>query len=245
MSVNDCLCSGAKPIFFLDYFACGKLEEKVWNDVIKGIVKGCKEASCALIGGETAEMPGMYKEGDYDLAGFAVGIVDRKKIIDGKKITPGDIVLGIASSGFHSNGYSLVRKIFTKEEFKKNSSLFLKPTHIYVKPVLELSNLIEIKGIAHITGGGFYDNIPRIMPKNCKVVIKRASWEMPEVYKMLMKKTVLRDEELFRTFNMGIGMILVINKKNADKTVKTLLKYKLKSWVIGEVVKGERIVEII
>ena len=246
MSVNDVLSCGAKPLFFLDYFACGKLDGRIWTDVLKGIVKGCREADCALLGGETAEMPGMYPKGVYDLAGFAVGVVDREKVIDSSKISPCDVILGIASSGFHSNGYSLVRKIFSEKEIKKNYKLFLKPTVIYVKPVLELLRFVKVKGIAHITGGGFYGNIPRALPDGVKAIIKKGTWEMPEVYRLVQTKADIKETELFKTFNMGIGMTLVLSARDAAKAEVLLRKkFKMKSWVIGRIVKGRGEVEII
>ena len=245
MCVNDCLCSGARPVFFLDYFATGKLREKVWREVIQGIVKGCRQAGCALLGGETAEMPGMYGKGDYDLAGFAVGMVDRKKIIDGSKIRSGDVILGLASSGLHSNGYSFVRKIFTKNELRKNAALFLKPTHIYVKPVMEIINKVTVRGISNITGGGFYDNIPRILPPGRKAVICKGSWDMPDVFGMIREKKKTAEKELYRTFNMGVGMALILSGKDAEKAANVLRKnYKLKSWIIGKIVTGRPGVEI-
>ncbi|MFH1665494.1 MAG: phosphoribosylformylglycinamidine cyclo-ligase [Candidatus Omnitrophota bacterium] len=241
MSVNDILCSGARPLFFLDYFACGKLDGKIWTDVLKGIVKGCRDAGCALLGGETAEMPGMYGKGDYDLAGFAVGIQDRKKIIDGKKIRPGDALLGIASSGLHSNGYSLVRKVFSEAEIRKEHGLFLKPTVIYVKPFLEVARKVTIKGAAHITGGGFYDNVPRMFPPGAGAVIRKGSWKMPAVFKKISGKASIREEELYRTFNMGIGMVMALSPKDAVKAREILrARFRMDSWVIGEVVKGKR-----
>lgn len=246
MCVNDLLCSGAKPLFFLDYFAAGKLEGKIWKDVLKGIIEGCKQSGCALLGGETAEMPGMYARGEYDLAGFTVGVVDRKKTIDGKKIKPGDAVLGIASSGLHSNGYSLVRKIFSKKEMKKESAMLLKPTKIYVRSFLDVMGAVKIKGAANITGGGFYDNIPRMLPAGAGVVIEKGSWSIPKVFKVIQEKAGLKEKELFRTFNMGIGMALVLSKKDAEKAQKILKKkHKIKSWIIGEVVKGKREVKIL
>jgi len=245
MCVNDILCSGAKPVFFLDYFATGKLDEEVWSAVIKGIVEGCRRAGCALLGGETAEMPGMYARGEYDLAGFAVGVADRKKIIDGKKVSPGDVLLGIASSGLHSNGYSLVRKIFTAARIKKDHKLFLEPTVIYVKPFFGVARAAEIKGAANITGGGFYDNIPRVLPGGVKAVIRSGSWEVPKVFKLISAGTDMKKEELYRTFNMGIGMVLVLSAKDAEKAGRTLeKKFGLRSWIIGETVKGKRGVEI-
>ena len=246
MCVNDCLCLGGRPLFFLDYYASGKLDPKVWADVIKGIVKGCKEAGCMLLGGETAEMPGMYTHGKYDLAGFTVGVVDRKQVIDGKKIKPGNVILGIASSGLHSNGYSLVRKIFKVNELKKNSGIFLKPTRIYVRAVLDVLQKIKVKGVANITGGGVYDNIPRVLPGKCKAVIRKSSWTMPKVFKMIADKVDLNESEMYRTFNMGIGMVLVIDKNDAKKAITILKKnHGLKSWVIGDIVKGVRGVKLI
>jgi len=246
MCVNDIICSGAKPLFFLDYLAVGKLNKKIWADVIKGIVKGCKDSGCVLLGGETAEMPGMYGKGEYDLAGFSVGLVGRNKIIDGKKIKNGNVLLGLASSGLHSNGYSLVRKILTKAQIKKESRLLLKPTTIYVKPFLELCRTLEIRGTAHITGGGFYDNIERILPRGKRAVIKRGSWSIPKVFKLLMTKADMTEEELCRTFNMGIGMVLVLTKKDAEKAKKTLKKkFNLNSWVIGSIEKGKKQVKVV
>ncbi|MFQ5952024.1 MAG: phosphoribosylformylglycinamidine cyclo-ligase [Candidatus Omnitrophota bacterium] len=245
MCVNDILCSGARPLFFLDYFATGKLDGKVWKEVIKGMVKGCKEAECALLGGETAEMPGMYAKGEYDLAGFSVGAVDRKRAIDGSKIKKGDVILGLASSGLHSNGYSLVRKIFSAGEIKKNRELFLRPTRIYARPVLGVAKKVPVKGIANITGGGFYDNISRILPGNVKAVIRRGSWKSPRIFKLITDKADIKKEELYRTFNMGVGMALVLSKKDASKAQALLSKkFKLRSWIIGDVVKGRRGVEI-
>jgi len=240
MCVNDLLCCGAKPLFFLDYYATGKLNGKIWSEVIKGVVKGCRDAGCALLGGETAEMPGMYAKGEYDLAGFSVGMVDGKKVLDGKKIKAGDILLGIASNGLHSNGYSLVRKLFSKSEIKKNPGLFLKPTLIYVKPFLDLADKVKIKGAANITGGGFYDNVPRMLPKGVKAAIEKNSWPVPRIFKMIRDK-VSSEEELYRTFNMGIGMVIALSKNDAQKAVGILSgKHKLKSWIIGKVVKGRR-----
>jgi phosphoribosylformylglycinamidine cyclo-ligase len=246
MCVNDILCSGARPLFFLDYFATGKLQPKVWKSVIKGIVAGCKQAGCVLLGGETAEMPGMYAKDEYDLAGFSVGVVNKKKIIDGSKIKPGDVILGLASSGLHSNGYSLVRKIFTRKEMIKNKALLLKPTKIYVKEVLEVARKFKIKAAANITGGGFYDNIVRVLPGNAKAVISKGSWKTPKVFELMTKKIRINEEELYRTFNMGIGMALVMPSKDATKAKEVLQKkFKLKSWVIGKIVKGKRSVEVI
>lgn len=246
MCVNDAICTGAKPMFFLDYFATGKLDNKIWSQVVKGIVKGCKESECSLLGGETAEMPGMYEKGEYDLAGFSVGIVDKKKVIDGKKICAGDVVLGLASSGLHSNGYSLVRKIFSKKEMKENKELLLKPTKLYVKPVLDLLTMVKVKGIANITGGGFYDNIPRVLPSKVKAVINKGTWVMPKIYEVISKKADIKEKELYRTFNMGIGMVLILSEKEAIKAKEMLKKkHKLKSYIIGKIEKGKKHVELI
>ncbi len=245
MCVNDILCLGARPLFFLDYFASGKLEGKVWKEVISGIVKGCKEAGCELLGGETAEMPGMYSKGEYDLAGFSVGIADRRKIIDGRGIKPGDVILGLASSGLHSNGYSLVRKVFNEKQIKINKQLLLKPTQVYVRPVLEVAKKVRIKGMAHITGGGFYDNIPRVLTANVKAVIQKGSWRVPKVFDLITKKADIKEKELNRTFNMGVGMILILSPKDALKAKMFLSrKFKLQSWIIGKIIKGKRGVEI-
>ncbi|MFC1576602.1 phosphoribosylformylglycinamidine cyclo-ligase [Candidatus Omnitrophota bacterium] len=247
MCVNDIVTCGAEPLFFLDYLAIGKLSGGVSRDIIKGVVKGCRLAGTALIGGETAELPGMYKKGDYDLAGFAVGIVDKKKIIDGSRIKSGNLILGIASSGIHSNGYSLVRKVFGKRELRtKLKKETLKPTAIYVKPVLGIVKRFDVKGISHITGGGFYDNILRLLPKNVKAVIYKGTWPVLPIFKLLKKRGNVDDIEMYKTFNMGIGMALVLPRKDILKVKKHLQKkYKLKSWVIGEVVKGKRKVEIV
>ncbi|PWX63711.1 phosphoribosylformylglycinamidine cyclo-ligase, partial [Clostridium perfringens] len=209
MCVNDILCHGAKPLFFLDYIACGKLEAEVSSDLVKGVAEGCIESQCSLIGGETAEMPGMYKEGDYDIAGFAVGIVDKDKIINGKDIKSGDKLIGIASSGVHSNGYSLIRKVFKNldEDFNGKAiwEELLTPTKIYVKPVLSLLEKFNIKGMAHVTGGGFYENLPRMLSKEgLSIVINKNSYEIPEIFKKLMELGV-KEEEMYNTFNMGIG----------------------------------------
>ncbi|MGH8349248.1 MAG: phosphoribosylformylglycinamidine cyclo-ligase, partial [Pseudomonas sp.] len=213
MSVNDILVQGAEPLFFLDYFACGKLDVAKATQVVKGIAQGCKLAGCALIGGETAEMPGFYAAGEYDLAGFAVGIVEKKKIISGKSIAAGDAVLGLASSGAHSNGYSLIRKIVAlsgadlQSDFhgKTLGATLLAPTRIYVKPLLKLMKKIPVKGLAHVTGGGLLENIPRVLPKNLCAVLQRSSWEMPPLFHWLQAQGNIGDHEMQRTFNCGIG----------------------------------------
>jgi phosphoribosylformylglycinamidine cyclo-ligase len=246
MCVNDVLCCGARPLFFLDYFACGKLEEKIWKDVLKGIVSGCRKANCSLLGGETAEMPGMYKKGEYDLAGFTVGSVDRKKVIDGRSIKPGDVILGIASSGPHSNGYSFVRKVFSEKEIARKSRALLAPTVIYVRPFRELNGKVKIKGAANITGGGLYENIPRILPKGMKAVIYRGSWKVPAIFREIAERSGAGFREMHTTFNMGVGMALIFSSSDAIKAGKILKrKFNLESSVIGKIVKGKKEVEIV
>src|SRR2546425_2772257 len=203
MSVNDVLVQGAEPLFFLDYFACGKLDNKVAAHVVKGIAEGCELAGCTLIGGETAEMPGMYPEGEYDLAAFCVGVVEKERIIDGRSIVPGDAILGLASSGPHSNGYSLIRKILQRAAPPQFD--LLEPTRIYVKPVLKLLESVQVKGLAHITGGGLAGNVPRVLPEKTRAVIKKASWPRPEVFRWLQREGNVAEEEMQRVFNCGIG----------------------------------------
>ena len=242
MCVNDIITCGAEPLFFLDYFATGKLSVEVTYDVIKGIANGCKISNCALIGGETAELPGMYKKGEYDLAGFSIGIVDKKRIIDGSRIKNGDLILGIPSSGLHSNGYTLARKVFFGEKIKpKLMKSILKPTRIYVKPILDITKRFRINGISHITGGGFYDNIERLLPKNIKAVIFKGTWPVLPIFKLIKEKGRIRDEEMFKTFNMGIGMALIIPRTEIFKVKRCLLKkHKLESYLIGEVIKSPK-----
>ena len=247
MCVNDLVACGAKPLFFLDYYATGKLSTRTALSVMKGIAKGCRLAGSALIGGETAELPGMYRPGDYDLAGFSVGIVDKKNIIDGKKIKTGDVILGLASSGIHSNGYSLVRKVFSRKLLAtKLAGEVLRPTTIYVKPVLEAVKRFGVKGIANITGGGFYENIVRILPKGKKAVIQKGAWQVLPIFELIQKSGNVSEREMFRTFNMGIGMALVLPGRDAQKAKRFFSKkYKLKSWVIGEIKSGRREVEVV
>ena len=238
MSVNDIITCGAKPLFFLDYFATGKIKQTVAVEVIKGIVSGCKQAGCALIGGETAEMPGLYREGDFDLSGFCVGVIDRKNVIDGSTVKAGDRILGLASSGIHSNGYSLIRNIFSKSEMKgKHKKELLKPTFIYAKPVLDLVKNFEVKTIANITGGGFYDNIPRALPNRTAASIDKGAWKVPPIFETIKKRSKASDEELYRTFNMGIGMVIILDKNEIPKAIKRLKGFGLKAWDIGEVIK--------
>jgi phosphoribosylformylglycinamidine cyclo-ligase len=247
MNVNDILCTGAQPLFFLDYVAFSKVKEDVLLDVVSGINKGCIESACSLIGGETAQMPGMYKEGEYDIAGFCVGVVEKDKIINGEKIKVGDKIIGIASSGLHSNGYSLVRKVLSVLELKRMSMELLKPTRIYVKPVLELLRQYgqSVHGISHITGGAFYDKISRILPKNIDARIDKNSWNVPEIFRLIQNKGNINDKEMYHTLNMGIGMVLIVEQRSAVGIMKRLAQLKLKSWVIGQAVKGGKKVEII
>ena len=230
MSVNDILVSGAEPLFFLDYFACGKLDVAVAADVIKGIALGCEQAGCALIGGETAEMPSMYPEGEYDLAGFAVGAVEKSEIIDGSSIAPGDVVLGLASSGAHSNGYSLVRKILDRAkpdldaEFDGRSlaDALIAPTRIYVKPMLALMKRVAVKGIAHFTGGGIVENVPRVLPDPVRAVIEKKSWPRPKLFDWLQREGKVAEDEMHRVFNCGIGMVVVVAGQDAAAALACL-----------------------
>ena len=225
MSVNDILVQGAEPLFFLDYFACGKLDVARATDVIKGIAEGCEQSGCALIGGETAEMPGMYPEGEYDLAGFAVGVVEKSKVINGRSIRPGDVVLGLASNGAHSNGYSLIRKIIERSnpdldaEFDGGKTLrqaIIAPTRLYVKPILAALKKFEIKGMAHITGGGLTENIPRVLPENCVAQIDAQSWPLPKLFQWLQQAGNVERQEMYRTFNCGIGMAVIVPAEQAE-----------------------------
>ncbi len=243
MSVNDILVQGAEPLFFLDYFACGKLDVASATDVIKGIAKGCELAGCALIGGETAEMPSMYPDGEYDLAGFAVGAVEKSKVIDGSKIKPGDVVLGLASSGAHSNGYSLVRKIIAvakpdlSADFHGRSlaDTLMEPTRIYVKPLLALMQTIDVKGMVHITGGGLVENVPRVLQSHLTVVLKKEAWVMPPLFAWLQKHGNVADAEMHRVFNCGIGMVVIVAAEDADAAMAQLTASGEKVSRIGSV----------
>lgn len=248
MCVNDILVCGAKPLFFLDYLATGKLEEEKMTDIIQGITEGCKIAGCALLGGETAEMPGFYQKGEYDLAGFAVGIVERTKLITGHDIIPGDKVIGLASSGLHSNGFSLVRKILLAEREADLSQKvplleltlgeeLLKPTRIYVSAILSLLKAYHIKGIAHITGGGFLDNIPRILPENLAVQIYQDKWPVLPIFKLIQEKGNINIQEMFHTFNMGIGLVLIVAAKDQEAILTKLHQLSETAYLIGEVIK--------
>jgi phosphoribosylformylglycinamidine cyclo-ligase len=237
MSVNDVLVQGAEPLFFLDYFACGKLDANIGKDVIRGIAAGCEQAGCALIGGETAEMPGMYPEGEYDLAGFCVGVVEKSKILDGKSIEPGDVLLGLASSGAHSNGYSLVRKILENSRPPEGIDL-LAPTRIYVKPVLKLLEAVAVKGLAHITGGGLTENVPRILPKDTFAQIRKSSWPRPPLFEWLQREGNVAEDEMHRVFNCGIGMVVVVAARDAKRAAEVLRGAGETVYEIGAIEKG-------
>lgn len=251
MCVNDILCQGGKPLFFLDYIAVGKLIGEKIAQIVGGIAEGCKLAGSVLIGGETAEMPGLYNENEYDIAGFAVGIVDKSKIITGKDIKVGDVILALPSSGIHSNGYSLVRKLFfdilnmkvtdyVDELGKTLGEELLTPTKIYVKSILSLISEINVKGIGHITGGGFYENIPRILPENVDAKIDIGSWEIPSIFKLIQKKGNITDKEMFSTFNMGVGMAVIIREKDVKQAIQILKDAGEDVKIIGEIVKGNK-----
>jgi phosphoribosylformylglycinamidine cyclo-ligase len=243
MSVNDILVQGAEPLFFLDYFACGKLDVATATAVVKGIALGCEQSGCALLGGETAEMPGMYPDGEYDLAGFAVGAVEKSQIIDGSKITPGDVVLGLASSGIHSNGYSLVRKIIevAKPDLdadfhgRKLADVLMAPTRLYVKPLLALMQSMEVKGLVHITGGGLVENIPRVLADNLTAVLDAKSWTMPPLFQWLQQHGGVADAEMHRVFNCGIGMTVIVARENADAAMAQLQAAGETVYRIGEI----------
>jgi phosphoribosylformylglycinamidine cyclo-ligase len=245
MCVNDLITSGARPLFFLDYYASGKFQTDVIGDVLKGVTEGCRQSGCALVGGETAIMPGFYTDkqkalaAQYDIAGFSVGAVDRKKVVTGKKIKVGDVLLGIQSSGFHSNGYSLIRKIFSEKELKGPvGRKLLVPTIIYVKPILALAKKIPVRGIVNITGGGFYDNLPRVVPKGLGACIHRRAWKVPEIFRIAQKAGGISDHEMYKTFNMGVGMVVVLEKRRVPAAQKVLKSFKLNSWAIGEIVRS-------
>jgi phosphoribosylformylglycinamidine cyclo-ligase len=258
MCVNDVLTTGAKPLFFLDYFATGKLSTKQAAEVIRGIANGCKIADCSLIGGETAEMPGFYNKGEYDLSGFAVGIVERKAIIDGSGIKEGDVLIGLSSNGLHSNGYSLVRKLFFEiKEYSPKKKLkelgctigeeLLKPTRIYVKSIQKIIQSHRIKGIAHITGGGLTENLPRILPREADMhfKIERGSWPVHSIFNLIQKMGSIPDSEMYRTFNMGIGLVIIVNQYDSQRIVTKLARLGENAYIIGKVEKGKGGVEYV
>jgi phosphoribosylformylglycinamidine cyclo-ligase len=261
--VNDIAVLGAEPLFFLDYLGTGKLEPHVFKEIIKGFVNGCAENHCALIGGETAQMPGFYQRGEYDVSGTIVGVVEKSQMLDGKTIKPDDAVIGLESSGLHTNGYSLGRQIFfEKLKFKPKSRVAelgntigdeLLKVHVSYGPLVQ--NLLKkfnaagksrtFKGLAHITGGGFVDNIPRVLPKNCDVLIRKGSWEMLPIFKIIESKGGVPDEELYQVFNMGIGMTIIVDGAKADSVLKSIRAQKQKAWIIGEVVKGKGLARVV
>ncbi|MEG0356721.1 MAG: phosphoribosylformylglycinamidine cyclo-ligase [Christensenellaceae bacterium] len=252
MCVNDVICHGAKPLFFLDYIATGELNPKVASDIVKGIADGCMQSECALIGGETAEMPGFYPKGEYDLAGFCVGMVNKEDIINGSKIEVGDKIIGLGSTGVHSNGFSLVRKLYAmdhslltkKVDGESLGDLLLAPTKIYVKSILKLIKNFTVTGIAHITGGGFYENIPRILHEGIDAKINLGSWEMPKVFNMLVKDAKLTQKDAFSTFNMGIGMIVVVKDGMQNDAVQSLKDSGEQAYIIGEITDGSGGIEL-
>lgn len=250
MCVNDILCQGATPLFFLDYIATGKLKAEKAEKIVKGIADACVKSKLALIGGETAEMPGFYSEGEYDLAGFCVGIVDREKIIDGSKVQEGDVIIGLSSSGVHSNGFSFVRKVFlekmgyTKDTYKEelNNNLFeelLTPTKLYVKPILKLLEEVQVNGMVHITGGGFYENVPRILQKGLTAKFDREQIDVLPIFKLLQKEGNIEEKEMFSSFNMGVGFMVVVSKEDASKAMNVLEKAGETPKIIGVVEKGD------
>ncbi|MDO4697068.1 MAG: phosphoribosylformylglycinamidine cyclo-ligase [Pasteurellaceae bacterium] len=255
MCVNDLVVQGAEPLFFLDYYATGKLDVDVASSVIKGIANGCEQSGCALVGGETAEMPGMYHAGDYDLAGFCVGVVEKSEIIDGSSVKVGDALIALGSSGPHSNGYSLIRKVLEVSGAKATDLLegktlgehFLAPTKIYVKSVLQLIKQTDVHAIAHLTGGGFWENIPRVLPKNVKAVINESSWEWQPAFKWLQEKGNISRYEMYRTFNCGVGMVIALPQADVETALALLKQAGEQAWVIGkiEALDGGEQVEII
>lgn len=256
MCVNDVICAGAKPLFFLDYIACGKnIPEKIAT-IVKGIADGCVESGCALVGGETAEHPGMMPEEEYDLAGFTVGIVDEKNILDKKNVKKGDVIVGLASTGVHSNGFSLVRKVFDidnaevlgkyKDELngKTLGEALLAPTQLYVKPILKLLEEVDVHSISHITGGGFYENLPRAYGENLNAVIHKGSWDVLPIFNLIQEKGNIAEHDMFNTYNMGVGMAVIVDGKDADKTIALMKEFGIKASVIGEMSEGDHSVVI-
>ena len=256
MCVNDVACAGGEPLFFLDYIACGKNYPEKIASIVKGVAEGCKQSGCALIGGETAEHPGLMAEDDYDLAGFTVGVCDKKDLITGENIKAGDKLIGIASSGVHSNGFSLVRKVFTMNEENLNryveslgttlGEALLTPTRIYVKALKAVKESgVTVKGCSHITGGGFYENIPRMLPENARAVVKLDSFKVLPIFNLIQTSGKIKDEMMYNTFNMGLGMVLAVDKDDVDKTMEVLSKAGETCYVIGEVVAGEKGVDLV
>lgn len=251
MNVNDILCTGARTLFFLDYIAYSKVPENCLLDLVKGLTAGCRQADCCLIGGETAQMPDMYAPGEYDLAGFCVGAVEKKDIIDGSRIGAGNVIIGLASSGIHSNGYSLVRKVFSRSELLRMSKQLLTPTRIYVRPVLAILKNANrgkswgVTGISHITGGAFYDKIARILPADIDAVVHKDAWRVPEIFRLVQAKGRVPEREMYHTLNMGIGMVLIVEPRVQDAVLADCAKLGVKAWKIGETVKGSKQVHIV
>lgn len=255
MCVNDIICCGAKPLFFLDYMALGKNVPEVVATIVKGVADGCKMAGCSLVGGETAEMPGFYQQGEYDLAGFSVGVVEKEKMLDNQTIEVGDQVIGIASSGVHSNGFSLVRKIFEIDEenikeYKEELGMslgeaLLTPTKIYVKPILEILKNVQVKGISHITGGGFYENMPRMLRDGVALRIQKDSYPSLSIFQLIQKEGNIPERDMYNTFNMGIGMAVIVKKEEVEKTIEILEQQGEKAYVIGEVIEGNKDIQIV
>lgn len=255
MCVNDIACSGGEPLFFLDYIACGKNYPEKIASIVSGVAEGCLQSECALVGGETAEHPGLMPEDDYDLAGFAVGVVDKKDIIDGSTIKAGDTLIGIASSGVHSNGFSLVRKVFemTKESLdtyydelgKTLGEALIEPTRIYVKALKNVKNAgVRIKGCSHITGGGFFENVPRMLPENVRAIIKKDSYLVPALFDLIQKNGNIEEHMMYNTFNMGLGMVIAVNPKDVDATMKAIEEAGDKCYVVGNIVEGDKGVDL-
>ena len=255
MCVNDIACSGGEPLFFLDYIACGKNYPEKIASIVSGVAEGCLQSECALVGGETAEHPGLMPEDDYDLAGFAVGVVDKKDIIDGSTIKAGDTLIGIASSGVHSNGFSLVRKVFemTKESLdtyydelgKTLGEALIEPTHIYVKALKNVKNAgVRIKGCSHITGGGFFENVPRMLPENVRAIIKKESYPVPALFDLIQKNGNIEEHMMYNTFNMGLGMVIAVNPEDVETTMKAIEEAGDKCYVVGNIVEGDKGVDL-
>ncbi|WP_226001571.1 phosphoribosylformylglycinamidine cyclo-ligase [Paenibacillus sp. BJ-4] len=253
MCVNDIVVGGAEPLFFLDYLACDKVVPEKIEAIVAGIAEGCHQSGCALVGGETAEMPGMYSDGEYDIAGFTVGIVDKSKIINGSSIAPGDTVIGLASSGVHSNGFSLVRKLLLEQQGYdlhdeieglngKLGDVLLEPTKIYVKSVLALLDKVKVKGMAHITGGGFIENIPRVLPDHVNVDIEYGAWPILPIFQLMQEKGAISNKDMFTTFNMGIGLVIVVGQEDAQTALNVLKEQSEDAYVIGKVTEGSSIV---
>lgn len=255
MCVNDIVCGGAKPLFFLDYIACGKNYPERIQAIVEGVTEGCRQAGCALVGGETAEMPGFYPVDEYDLAGFSVGVVDKDKMINPENVQPGDVLIALPSSGVHSNGFSLVRKVFELEEKPRNifrefngstlGETLLTPTRLYVKPMLKLIDAVQVKSIVHVTGGGFYENIPRALNARTKAVIDRSKVRVLPVFEEIQKVGNISEHDMFNTFNMGVGMIAIVSEQDVDKALATLKEAGEDAYVIGQVQEGQQGIEIL